>query len=227
MALEKAVIINTDTSERISVLFNPEEYSLNHANNFASVTIPGMRAPIIQFTHGNMRTINMELLFDTVEKHQEGDKVINEAGDDVRSLTNKVTGLLDINAQTHAPPILLFTWGDFSFTCVLASANQRFVLFRPDGIPVRARVTITLNEYVDADDLALDARETADFTKLHIVKQGETLSIIAQQHYESAQLWRPIALKNELDDPRSISVGQSLEIPALPYINPETGEAIG
>lgn len=227
MALEKALIINTDTNERIPVLFNPEEYTLNHTNNFANVAIPGMRAPIIQFTHGNMRTLSMDLLFDTVEKHVEADKTVNEARSDVRSLTSKVTDLLNIKAETHAPPILLFTWGDFSFTCVLASTNQRFIMFRPDGVPVRARLTVTFNEYVDADSLARDARETADFTKLHVVKQGETLSSIAAQHYENSQLWRPLALVNGIDDPRSILVGQEIQIPSLPFVNPETGEAIG
>jgi LysM repeat protein len=226
MAFEKAEIINTDTNESISVLFNPEEYSLNQDNNFSSTPIPGMRAPILQFVHGNMRTLEMTLLFDTYEKHVEGSKTINEEGDDVRKLTNKVTDLLKINPATHAPPILLFTWGNWSFTCVLARANQQFIMFRADGIPLRARLTVTFNEYVDADTLARDPRHTADFTKLHVVQQGETLSRIAMKHYENPQLWRPIAIANNIDDPRPLATGLKLQIPALPFIDPESGEVI-
>ena len=34
----------------------------------------------------------------------------------------------------------MFTWGTLSFTCVLARASQRYIMFQPDGVPVRARV---------------------------------------------------------------------------------------
>lgn len=226
MALEKAEIVNTDTGDRIPVLFNPEDYTLNQNNNFAQVAIPGMRAPIIQFVHGNMRTLDMKLLFDTYERHVEGGRIINEAGDDVRNLTNKVTDLLKINPDTHAPPVLLFTWGDFSFTCVLAKATQEFIMFRANGVPVRARLTVTFNEYVDAETLAHDPRHTANFTKLHTVNQGEVLSEIATKHYENPQLWRPIAIANNIDDPRGLTTGQRLRIPPLPFVDPQTGEVM-
>jgi len=226
MTLEKAEIVNTDTGDRIRVLFNPEDYTLNQDNNFAQVAIPGMRAPIIQFVHGNMRTLDMKLMFDSYERHVEGGRIINEAGDDVRNLTNKVTDLLKINPDTHAPPVLLFTWGDFSFTCVLAKATQEFIMFRANGVPVRARLTVTFNEYVDAETLAREPRHTADFTKLHAVKQGETLSDIANKHYENPRLWRPIAIANGIDDPRGLTTGQRLKVPSLPFIDPQSGEVM-
>lgn len=225
MPLEKAKIINTDTGDSIAVLFNPEEYTLNQDNNFTPVSIPGMRAPILQFVSGNMRTLDLKLLFDTFEKHEyPGEELAGQ--DDVRKLTTKVTDLLNINPETHAPPVLLFIWGGFSFTCVLAKATQEFIMFRSDGVPVRARLTVTFNEYVDADTLARDPRQSADFTKLHAVNQGETLSSIATKHYEDPQLWRPIAIANSIDDPRAITTGQELKIPALPFIDPESGEVI-
>ena len=72
MALEKAVITNTATGERIAVMFNPEEYTLSRENNFAQIAVPGLSAPIIQFVHGNQQTLEMELFLDTYEAHQRG-----------------------------------------------------------------------------------------------------------------------------------------------------------
>lgn len=214
MALEKALLTNTVTKEKISVMFNPEEYTVNKDNNFTQQAIPGLSAPILQFVHGNMQTLEMELFLDTYE-----------AGRDVRELTKKITDLINIERTTHAPPILVFTWGMWSFTCVLARASQRFIMFLPSGIPVRARLNVTFNEFRNVDLEAKEIkRETADYTKFYSVGQGETLSAIAGRLYGNPKLWRPIALRNRIENPRVIVMGTRLIVPQLPYRNPETGE---
>ena len=226
-SLEKATITNTVTGERLAVMFNPEEYSLNRDINYAQAAVPGLSAPLLQFVHGNLQTMDMELLLDTYEAHREGSRVINQAGDDVRKLTAQITGLMNIDPTTHAPPVLLFTWGSLTFTCVLAKVSQKFIMFLPSGVPVRARLQVTFNEFSNAELEAKEIkRETSDFSQLYTVSQGETLSSIAAKVYQDATLWRPIALGNNIDDPRSLPVGLGLVIPQLPFRDPETGEVI-
>lgn len=225
MSLEKAIITNTVTGKRVPVLFNPEEYTVSKDNNFAQTAVPGLSAPILQFVHGNMQTLDMELLVDTYETHKEGSRTFNQAGDDVRTLTRQVTDLMNIEPSTHAPPVLLFTWGSLSFTCVLARVSQKFIMFRADGVPVRARLTVTFNEFRNIDLEAKEIkRETADFTRLHLVSQGEKLSDIANQAYNDPRMWRPIALRNGIDNPRKLTAGQRLVIPNLPYRDPDSGK---
>jgi nucleoid-associated protein YgaU len=224
MSLEKAVITNTVTGERIAVMFNPEEYTHSRENNFAQIAVPGLSAPIIQFVHGNQQTLEMELFLDTYEAHHEGGRQLNAAGDDVRKVANKVIGLMNIERSTHAPPVLLFTWSSLSFTCVLSRATQRFVMFKPDGTPVRARLTVTFSQYSNAELEAKEVkRETADYTKVHVVRQGETLATIAAQAYGDPRIWRPIALRNRIDNPRRLRVGAELLLPQLPYRDPQSG----
>jgi nucleoid-associated protein YgaU len=223
--LAKAVIANTVTNQRIEVQFNPGEYTLNRDNTFAQAAVPGSSAPLIQFVHGNLQTLEMELLLDTYEAHAGANA--NSAGDDVRPLVRKLTDLMNIDETTHAPPVLLFTWGSLSFTCVLSRAIQKFVLFRPDGVPVRARVQATFGEFRNADLEAKEIkRETADYSKVHLVAQGETLSAIAARAYGNPAAWRPIAIRNGIDDPRVLEVGSRLLIPRLPFQDPETGEVM-
>jgi hypothetical protein len=225
--MEKALIVNDVTGDRIPVLFNPEEYTVNADVTYAQAAIPGRQAPLLQFVHGNMQTLEMELLVDSYEEHRDGSRVLNRAGDDVRTLTQKITDLLTIDGSLHAPPILVFTWGSLSFTCVLAKATQRFIMFRPDGVPVRARLQVTFNEFRNLEQEAKETkRETADFSKLHVVGQGETLSTIAARAYENPALWRPIALRNRIDNPRVLPIGLELVVPRLPFRDPETGEVI-
>jgi LysM repeat protein len=216
MGLTKAKITVEYSGASLDVMFNPEEYSLNRDNNFASQAIPGLSSPLIQFVHGNLRTLDMELLFDTYEKLS-----------DVRIETEKFVHLMEIDPQLHAPPILVVAWASLQFRCVLTKASQKFILFLDDGRPVRARVSASFTEFIDPEHEALQVkRQTADWTKMHTVLQGETLSAIAFQYYSDATLWRPLAVSNSIDNPRVLFAGQQLIIPALPYTDPATGEVV-
>ena len=216
MAFARARITVEHTGRHFDVMFNPEEYTLNRDNNFASQAVPGLSSPLLQFVHGNLRTLEMELFFDTYERHS-----------DVRDETAKVVGLLDIDPELHAPPVLLVSWASLQFRCVLARASQKFILFLPDGRPARARLTVSFQEYVDPGRESREVkRQTSTFSKEHTVRQGETLSAIAGRFYEDPRMWRAIAIENGLDDPRAITTGQSLLVPPLPYIDPATGEEL-
>lgn len=225
--LEKAQITNTVTGARVPVLFNPEEYTVSKEVTYAQANVPGLSAPILQFVHGGMSTLELELFLDTFEEHLEGGRVVHAAGTDVRTLVAKVTDLMAIDASTHAPPVALFTWGSLAFSCVLARATQRYVMFLPDGTPVRARLHVTFNEFRNADLEAKEIkRETADYTKLHVVAEGDTLSSIAAGAYDDPTQWRPIAMANDIDDPRLLAVGGQLVVPRLPFLDPTSGEPV-
>jgi hypothetical protein len=216
VALPKITITPETGGEALEVMFNPEEYSLNRDNNFASQAVPGLSAPLLQFVNGNAHTLEMELLFDTYEKLT-----------DVRAETQRLIALMEIDSNLHAPPILRVRWGSLHFRGVLTRAAQKFILFLPNGNPVRARVTVSFTEFIDPERESKQVnRQTADFSKVHIVKQGETISGIANLHYENPLLWRAIAIANGVDDPRALKPGDSFNIPSLPFTIPETGEVI-
>lgn len=222
MPLEKAKLTNTNTGDSVDVLFNPEEYTLAREINYAQAAIPGLSSPLIQFVNGALQTLEMELLVDTLEGHPAAGA---KAGSDVRGQTRKVVDLMNIDPRTHAPPIVLFAWGSLTFTCVLARATQRFIMFRQDGIPVRARLQVTFNEFRNVELEAKEIkRETADFTKRHTVGQDESLSAIAYSEYGDPALWRPIAIRNGIDEPRTLETGFELAIPPLPFRDPDSGE---
>lgn len=224
MPLEKAQITVVHTGEKIVVLFNPADYLLNKDNNFASQTIPGLSSPILQFVNGNLRTLEMELFFDTYLPLT----VAQSPRRDVREETQKIVKLMEIDPELHAPPLLEVSWASLFLRCVLARVSQKFLFFLDDGRPVRAQLTVTFNEMIDEEQEAKRVnRQTADFTKTHAVLQDETLSSIANRFYNNSLLWRPIAVANGIVDPRSIEIGQLLQIPSLPFTDRESGEVIG
>jgi nucleoid-associated protein YgaU len=220
MALSKLQLTVVHTGEVIPLPFNPEEYTLNRDNAYATQAIPGLSGPIVQFVNGNAQVLEMELLFDTWD-------TADLAKRDVRELTGRVVRLMDVDGELHAPPVLRVQWGSLDFPCVLVRAGQKFQMFADDGRPVRARVSVTFNRVTDPGRESREVnRQTSDFTKFHAVVEGETLSGIAARYYDDPRLWRPIALANALADARDIVAGQALRVPALPYHSPGSGEVV-
>ena len=206
MSLEKAKIINRQSGEEIRVMFNPEEYSLDDGNTFAEIGVPGLKTPPIQYVRGNARSLTMELFFDTCEERR-----------DVRQETRKIMALLEKNEDTHAPPVLLFSWGSFNFQCVLESVGQSYMLFLQNGTPVRARLNVRFKQYepveIESQRGFFVGSPGLENLTTHFTRDGETLSQIAGELLGDPGVWRLIADANDVENPRLIPPGISLVIP--------------
>jgi nucleoid-associated protein YgaU len=202
MALDKATIVNLDTREAIPVLFNPEEYTLDVGNTIAEIGIPGLQKSPVQYVRGNVRTLRMELFFDTYEQNE-----------DVRLHTRRITSLLDPVPTTLAPPVLLFSWSSLQFQCVLESVSQRFIMFRPSGMPVRARLTVAFKEFARLEVTIEKGLFVGPPTVRNIV-EGETLSKLAHEYLGDPGAWREIAVANGIDDPINLEPGRQIVIPS-------------
>lgn len=166
-----------------------------------------LEAPRLQYTGGNAGSLSVELFYDTYEY-----------GTDVRDYTDKVSDLIKIDTEIHAPPPLKFIWAMENrepFIGVLESVTKKFTMFLQDGTPVRARLTLKLKEF----KMELNEREktlqSPDKTKVHVTKRGDSLWLIASGVYGSATLWRPIADRNGIKNPRFLEPGTELIIPPL------------
>jgi hypothetical protein len=190
----------------IPLRFNPAEYHLQKANNFAEIAIPGLESPPIQFVRGAAEKLSVEVLADT-----------SDTLEDVRTrYVDKLRNLMRLNAELHAPPIVAFSWDRQVFKGVVESLNVAYVMFTSEGVPLRAKLSLTLKEYRPA---AVQYRESPtfspDFEKAFVVRRGDTLASIAAQIYRDPAAWRDIARANRIADPRSIEPGRVLTLPRL------------
>lgn len=204
----------------VPCLFNPKELSVEKSNQFAEVNIPGLESPIFQFVRGNARSVSMDLFFDTYEKGEDVRKYTDQitgwdAGSMFSDLPNEGKGLMDIDSNLHAPPICIFIWGAFIFQCIIERVTKRFTMFLPEGIPVRATLSVTLKEYKEVDTQVMNMNLlSADLTKRWVVTRGDSLWSIAFKEYGSPDDWRLIANANNIDNPRILNPGQELIIPS-------------
>lgn len=203
----------------VPCLFNPKELSVEKSNQFAEVNIPGLPSPIFQFVRGNARSVSMDLFFDTFEEGIDvrvfTDRITGwDAGSMFSKLPGAAKGLMDIDSDLHAPPVCLFIWGAFIFQCIIDRVSKRFTMFLPEGIPVRATLSVTLKEYREVDVQVKEiSLESADLTKRWVVTQGDSLWSIAAKEYGNPGDWRLIADANKIDNPRKITPGEELVVP--------------
>jgi len=102
------------------------------------------------------------------------------------------------------------------FRCVLESVRQKFTLFSPEGVPLRATLTVSLREYKTLQNQLDELHLTSpDRTHVHVLEQGETLASVSARYYDTPADWREVAAGNGLDDPRRLTPGTFLEVPAL------------
>jgi hypothetical protein len=222
MALEKAVI-EIDPRDRgpnlpasITVQFNPAEYSLAKGAQIAEIALPGIDSPILQFVRGQNEKLTLELFFDTT-----GDGMGESPVRDVRELTAPVYELVKMQGNTHAPPRIRFVWGrGLSFRAIVESIQQKFTVFNPQGIPLRASLAMTFREYKTLEEqLSQINPQSSDHSKERLVQRSDTLSRIAYEEYGDSSKWRFIAEEPAnaglVDNPRKLIPGTRILIPAI------------
>lgn len=197
----------------IHVQFNPNSYTIGKGVVWTPSTVATAdaksNAPILSFGGGEARQLELELFFDTTEA-PEG------PGRDVRVQTDRIAQLTRISRKKGRPPVCTVHWGstdrksEFPFKGVITKLSQQFVLFDQDGRPLRARLQVTVTEFLNRED---DQRETDPETTTRIVRRGDSLASIAADVYGNPAAWRAIALANGIEDPFVLPAGSTLTLP--------------
>jgi hypothetical protein len=127
-------------------------------------------------------------------------------------------GLGSPNLET-APPDLTFQWGPpmlgFMYTVQLTSCKITYERFDSTGIPIRAKLNITMQEMpsplgtfpTNPTSGGLPGRRT------HVLGDGESLASLANHYYGRPGLWRRIAEVNGIDDPSRVRSGRTIYLP--------------
>jgi nucleoid-associated protein YgaU len=209
---QKAEIFKvSDPNTRVVCQFNPKDFSINKQVNWKYRPVDGKNVGDPDFAGGEAQDLAVDLLFDSTD-----------TGQDVR---NKYAALLKMaevdtskaNSKTRKsePPEVKFQWGSFlSFTGLIKSIHQTFVMFKADGTPLRARVKVTFSE-TPAVQAGQNPTTRTESRKVWVVREGETLDWIAYKEYGSQAHWRHIAETNNLDDPAGLHPGQALKLVPL------------
>jgi len=234
MALEKLTIqveeIRNKFSKEIPVLYNP---------NKLTIVKSGWEAKTNSLVpKDDPASLSVELFFDTSapDKDNSTSSVFQKSKNllitpaaqaiDVRLYTLPIYNLSFTNARFNLgrPPLCQLVWGgkpnirhfngSVLFKGVLQQVTQTFTHFTAEGMPVRATLNCSFLEWEDPVEQQKKKNPIDD--PIRTIKQGETLSSIAQEEYGNSSLWRIIANANRLNNPRKLEVGTLLTVPPLP-----------
>jgi nucleoid-associated protein YgaU len=214
--LQKAHILIHDKNgeiqykDPIEVLFNPQQYTIDKTNKFASAPVPGRQSPVIQSIRGDSDTLSLELFFDTYTYH---------SSKDVRDYTVKITNLLNM-VENNAPQICTFVWGKADikkpyFTGIIEKATTTYTMFIADGTPVRAKMNLSLRQYQAPENKKAKISSSADNTKMATIKSRDSLWMIAAKEYGDPAKWRILADANGIGNPLDLKEGTKITIPKL------------
>ncbi len=203
------ILDGPNVKDQIEVMFNPNEYSVG---NTAQVDDKNKKE--MTFKSVTVDDFTVKLIFDTYEKHKDV-----ESGKDVRKVTEKITKIIMPFTEGKTgkrPPVCLFIWGKFTYKGIISKIDQKFILFLPDGTPVREELTVTFKSVMTAEEYAKNMGLEA-CRKVWTVKSGDRLDLIADSELKDASLWRKIADENQIDDPLKFpmddDIGRRIIIP--------------
>jgi hypothetical protein len=197
--------------DTIDFLFNPKEVSFTKTAKWNRQNQPAAgSSPPPDFGGADPATLTVEMFLDATGDMS--DKVVGIVERLMKACVPTPSSL----SKTPTAPFVLFRWGSLlAFPAVVKSVNGKFTLFTPDGVPVRATVTVAMEEIsgeITAQNPTSGARTA---TSMHVLVDGDTLASVAYKHYGNANFWRAIAEANDIDDPMRLPVGTALLVPEL------------
>lgn len=209
VSLKKArIIIHSSPEETIDCTFNPSEYSIHNGTNYHEHRGLGNSNNNLQFANRDSTVLHLNLFFDSTA---DGD-----ASRPITDKTRKLAKAMRAEKSHHEPPMVTFDWGNLQFSGYIVSMEESYTMFSNDGMPIRARIHLTIKEEEDPDlNRRVEPFESPDRTKVKTIIDGMSLWQIAYEEYGDSDLWRVIARENDILNPLDIYPGQLIRIPAL------------
>jgi hypothetical protein len=110
-------------------------------------------------------------------------------------------------------PVVELVWGSLYYLGRVTSLTTKYTLFAPDGVPLRARVSMKIDEYVPDTDIVADSADAATMTKQLQVDAGARLPELCFAAYSDPGMAAAVARYNGLTSMRNVPAGTAVNCP--------------
>lgn len=195
--------------DKFHVMINPASYKVENSIDYSSKNALGVTSESSQFDSINPGSIGFDIIFD-------GTGVIPDTEESVTSKLNKLEHVFSYDGETHQPKLSRLVWGPLIFFGRMKTMNIDFSLFKPNGEPLRAKVSLSFTAFVSEEQEKLQAKKSSPDLSHHIeVKAGDTLPMLCSKVYGDPAYYIEIARINKVRNFRSLILGTTLLFPPL------------
>jgi len=141
----------------------------------------------------------------------------NDKKEDVAARIRKLhKTVYDYVGGSHRPNYTKLSWGSFTFNCTLKSISTTYTLFKRDGTPLRAKVSLSFIGFINPAKRESQAfKQSPDMTHVKTVRIGDTLPLMCKDIYGEIDYFQQVAKINGLVNFRNLEVGSRLYFPPL------------
>ncbi len=206
---------------RMEVMFNPTTFQEKHANSYQTPRIQAVNSSGKPALYGYTPPgdLSFQLILDGTGVNFVGAEQLARvlSGESVKKQIATFKKLcLEMNGKIHEPNYLKISWGDFKFSCRLATLDITYRLFDEAADPIRAELAAKFVKDKDAQTILLEAdKQSPDLTHVRTVTSGDTLPLLCREIYGSSAYYLRVAADNRLDDFRNLTPGQKLRFAPL------------
>ena len=210
-------------SEPLSVLINPESYTIQYRVDYNDEQAQGTSQPSLRFNSIPAQDIHFDFIFDSsgvvvepsllqigiVNPFAETDNVI----DQIETFKDKV---LNYDGDIHSPKYVSLNWGTLLFKGRLTSMDIQFKVFKPDGTPIRALAKCNFRGHIEEDlRVALENSQSPDITHQHLFTAFDRFALLTEKMYNTPDRYLEVATANQLLSFRKIPTGTKIFFPPV------------
>lgn len=197
--------------EPYSLMINPEKISWNKEVSYNEEQAPATAAPSQKYKNTPKSDLSFDIIIDCTG-------IVDSSRKDMATEIKKLEDVIyTYNGEIHRPNFVIVQWGkNLLFKSVLKKIDTTYTLFKPDGSPIRAEISLGFGGYADAKTVAQqEKKESPDMTHLVDVKDGDTLPGLSNRIWGDSSHYIHVARFNKLPKFRRLIANQQLVFPPL------------
>jgi hypothetical protein len=207
---EKDNKVTADSNIVVEVQFNPASLKITYANKIQNAD--QSFGSTMQFVGRGSSTLSADLIFD-VSGENASDK------QDVRRMTEKIAAFIRTTQTGSGKKTqykvsgMRFQWGTFLFDGILESMNETLELWSEDGRPLRAMVSISLQQPGIHYDFYTprESSNQAGTQPMTPVPKGTTVQTMVDKARIQKD-WKTVASGNGIENPRHLPPGTLISL---------------
>lgn len=204
-------------SSKCIVQINPASYTHEHTVNYNNQQALGSPGTTLWFKGIPPEKVSFDVYFDATGAIK-SESVVSLTKP--VSVNDQIKTFKDVcftyNGSIHESNYLIISWGTLVFKCKLTSLNIAYTLFKNDGTPLRAKLSVAFEEAIDADLIAKEANnQSPDLTHLIEIKEGDTLPLICYRIYGDSSYYMEVAAYNNILNFRDLTPGTKIYLPPI------------